>query len=166
MTREQLSADIAAYHDMVYRLAFSCTGNRFDADDITQDAFMRLYMYKKSFSDDEHKKAFLIRVTTNLFKDMRKSAWFRKRTELDESIPAKDGIGDENKEIESTLCDYILELKPNYRAVIYLHYYEGYTTAEIAKILKIPESTVTTRLSRAREKLKTQINGNREVFCL
>jgi len=66
MTREQLSADIATYHDMVYRLAFSCTGNRFDADDITQDAFMRLYMYKKSFSDDVHKKAFLIRVTTLL----------------------------------------------------------------------------------------------------
>jgi RNA polymerase sigma-70 factor (ECF subfamily) len=101
-------------------------------------------------------------VTVNLCKDLRKSAWFRKRADLDENIPAPDSL-DEN---ESVLREYIKELKPNYRAVVFLHYYEGYTTAEIAKMLRIPESTVTTRLSRARSQLKTQLITNKEVFCL
>jgi len=167
MTREQLAADIETYHGMVYRFAYGCTGNRFDADDVTQDTFIRLYQYKKLFSSDEHKKAFLLRVTANLCNDMRKSAWFRKCIDLDENIPANEspecGI---SKDDENILQDYILKLKQKYRAVIFLHYYEDYTTAEIAKILKIPESTVTTRLSRARSQLKTQLNANKEVFCI
>jgi len=167
LTREQLAADIETYHSMVYRFAYGCTGNRFDADDITQDAFIRLYQYKKLFSSEEHKKAFLLRVSANLCKDMRKSAWFRKRIDLNDNIPAGENSEcDMSKEDENTLQEYILELKPKYRAVIFLHYYEEYTTAEIAKTLKIPESTVTTRLSRARSQLKTQIVTKKEVFCI
>jgi len=167
MTREQLNTDIEAYHSMVYRLAYGCTGNRFDADDITQDAFIRLYQYKKAFSNNEHKKAFLIRVTVNLCKDMQKSAWFRKRTDLSDSIPVSESSDNSlaKCEDESILQEYILELKPKYRVVIFLHYYEGYTTAEIAKILSIPESTVTTRLSRARNQLKTQLITKKEIYC-
>ena len=167
MTKEQLTADIEAYHGMIYRFAYGCTGNRFDADDITQDTFVRLYQYKKLFSSDEHKKAFLLRVTANLCKDMRKSAWFRKRIDLDENIPANESPECSiSKDDENTLQEYILELKQKYRAVIFLHYYEGYTTAEIAKIIKVSESTITTRLSRARNQLKTQLNANKEVFCI
>ena len=162
MTHEQLSVDIAAYHSMVFRLAFSCMGNRFDADDVTQEAFIRLYQQKKTFENDEHKKAFLIRVTVNICKDLQKSAWFKRRVPLDESIPAYNTLS----ENESVLHEYIKELKPNYRAVVFLHYYEGYSTAEIAKMLRIPESTVTTRLSRARNLLKVQLITNKEVYCL
>ncbi|MDR2572235.1 MAG: RNA polymerase sigma factor [Oscillospiraceae bacterium] len=161
MTGEQLNADITTYHNMVYRLAFGCMGNHFDADDVTQDVFIRLYRYKKAFTDDTHKKAFLIRVTVNICKDIRKSAWFRSRAEMDDNIPAAESISED----ESQLCEYIRSLKPNYRAVVFLHYYDGYTTAEIAKILRIPESTVTTRLSRARTNLKTQLISNKEVYC-
>jgi len=164
MTHEQLNADIAEYHKMVFRLAFSCMGNRFDADDVTQEVFIRLYRQKKTFSGEEHKKAFLIRVAVNICKDMQKSAWFKKRVPLDENIPA-DNIPDESKN-EEILQEYIKELKPKYRAVVFLHYYEGYSTAEIAKILKTPESTITTRLSRARNYLKTQLITNKEVYCL
>jgi len=155
MTHEQLCVDIEEYRILVYRLAFACMGNHYDADDITQDAFMRLYQYRKPFANDEHKKAFLIRVTTNLCKDIQKSAWFRKRTELDENMAASrnEDINDE----EDTLRKCILGLKPKYRGVIFLHYYEGYSTAEIAKIMRISESTITTRLSRARSQLKTQL---------
>jgi RNA polymerase sigma-70 factor (ECF subfamily) len=155
MTQKQLCADIDEYRVMVYRLAFACTGNHYDADDVTQDAFMRLYQYNKPFASDEHKKAFLIRMTSNLCKDIQKSAWFRKRTELDENMAASknDDINDE----EDALRKCILDLKPKYRSVIFLHYYEGYSTAEIAKIMHISESAVTTRLSRARSQLKTQL---------
>ena len=162
MTHEQLNADITKYHSMVFRLAFSCMGNRFDADDVSQEVFIRLYRRNKVFSNDEHKKAFLIRVTVNICKDIQKSAWFKRRVPLDESVPSQDSI-DEN---ESVLEEYIKELKPNYRAVVFLHYYEGYTTAEIAKMLRIPESTVTTRLSRARNQLKIQLITNKEIYCL
>ena len=165
MTREQLSADVEIYHNMIYRLAYGCTGNRFDAEDITQDTFVRFYLYKKPFSSDEHKKAFLLRVTANLCKNMHKSAWFRKRVDLNDDIPVSESPEcDISKDNENTLQNYILELKQKYRAVIFLHYYEGYTTAEIAKTLKIPESTVTTRLSRARGQLKTKIVTNKEIF--
>jgi len=166
MTHEQLNADIAEYHGMVFRLAFSCMGNRFDADDVTQEVFIRLYRYKKTFSGDEHKKAFLIRVTVNICKDMQKSAWFKKRVPLDENIPASNTSGENENENEGILQEYINELKPKYRAVVFLHYYEGYSTSEIAKMLKTPESTITTRLSRARNYLKSQLISNKEVYCL
>ena len=166
MTREQLNADIEAYHYMIYRLAYGCLGNRFDAEDITQEAFIRLYRYKKDFSSNEHKKAFLIRITVNLCKDMQRSAWFRKRGELPDNIQANDNPGERLMEIENEtiLQEYILALKPKYRAVIFLHYYEGYTTAEIAKMLGSPESTITTRLGRARNQIKTQIITNGEIY--
>jgi len=161
MTHEQLSADITAYRSMVYRLAFGCMGNRFDADDVAQEAFIRLYKNKKIFNDEDHKKAFLLRVTVNLCKNLQKSAWLRKRTELDENIPAEDCFS----EYEEILGDHILKLKPNYRAIIYLYYYEGYPVAEIAAILKISISAVTTRLNRARNQLKAQLINDKEALC-
>jgi RNA polymerase sigma-70 factor (ECF subfamily) len=160
MTHEQLNSDVRSYRSTVYRLAFGCTGSRFDADDITQEVFLRLFKYEKPFSSDEHKKAFLLRVTINLCKNLHKSAWLRKRGELDENAKYYDNYGDD----ESILRDYVLGLKPNYRAVVYLFYYEGYSAAETARLLKISESAVTTRLNRARHILKTQLLNDREVF--
>ena len=161
MTREQLNEIVAAYRGMVYRLAYSCLGNSFDADDISQEVFLRMYGYKKQFVDEEHKKAFLIRITVNLCKNLQKTAWMRKRVELDENIPADN----HSYESESMLRNYVLKLKPNYRAVIYLFYYEGYSVAEIAKILKISETSVTTRLNRARNQLRTQLLTDKESVC-
>jgi len=158
LTQEQLSADVSAYRLGIYRLAFSCMGNRFDAEDVVQDTFLRLFQQKKNFSDEEHKKAFLIRVAINRCKDMHKSAWFKKRVELDDCIPADDYL---NKS-ENILRDYIIRLKPRYRAVIFLFYYEEYSVAEIAGILKMSETAVTTRLSRARKQLKIELINNKE----
>jgi len=155
MTRDELTADVAAYRGMVYRLAFGCTGSSFDADDISQEVFLRLYKHKKPFNDGEHKKAFLIRITINLCKNLQKSAWVKRRAAagLDENMRT----GDYFNETEITLREYVLQLKPKYRAVVYLFYYEGYSAAETAKILKISETAVTTRLSRARNQLRAQL---------
>jgi len=133
-------------------------GSHFDAEDIVQDTFLRLYQYKKPFSDEEHKKAFLLRVASNLCKDLRKSAWFRKRTTLDENTPADNCFN----ESEDILREYVLRLKPNYRAAIFLFYYEGFSIKEIATILKLSETAVTTRLNRARSQLKTQLADHEE----
>ena len=158
MTKEELCNDVTAYRPIIYRFAFSCTGNRFDADDVVQDTFLKLYQHKKGFASEEHKKAFLLRVASNKCKDLFKSAWFRKRTPLDENIPANDCFS----KSENILREYVLRLKPNYRAVIYLFYYEGYTVSEIANILKMSETAVTTRLSRARNELKIELINNKE----
>jgi RNA polymerase sigma-70 factor (ECF subfamily) len=160
MTHEQLSTDVKVYRGMVFRLAFGCTGSRFDADDVTQEVFLKLFRQEKPFNDAEHKKAFLIRVTINLCKNLQKSAWRRKRGELGENASYYSNFGDD----ESVLREYVLGLKPNYRAVIFLFYYEGYSVAETARLLKISESAVTTRLNRARSILKTQLTNDREVF--
>jgi RNA polymerase sigma-70 factor (ECF subfamily) len=89
---------------------------------------------------------------------MHKSAWFRKRTVLDDNLAADDCFS----KSENLLRDYVLRLKPNYRAVIFLFYYEGYSTAEIADILKMSDTAVTTRLSRARNQLRTELINNKE----
>jgi len=159
----ELTADVAAYRGMIFRLAFGCTGSRFDADDMAQEAFLRLYNYNKPFTDAEHKKAFLIRVTVNLCKNLQKSAWRQKRSELSEDCYGNQACTSAYNEDESVLRDYILKLKPNYRAVIHLFYYEGYSAAETAKILKISETAVTTRLQRARSMLKTQLINDMEA---
>ncbi|MCL2628352.1 MAG: RNA polymerase sigma factor [Oscillospiraceae bacterium] len=158
MTQEQLGKDVCTYRPIIYRLAFSCMGNRFDAEDVVQDTFLKLYQCKKDFADDEHKKAFLLRVASNRCKDLHKSAWFRKRADLDESLPAADCF----IKSENTLREYVLRLKPAFRAVIFLFYYEGYSAAQIANILKMSETAVTTRLSRARRQLKVELINNKE----
>jgi len=160
MTHEQLSADVRTFRGSIYRLAFGCTGNRFDADDVAQETFLKLYECKKDFKDAEHKKAFLIRVAINLCKNLKKSSWHKNRAELDEDSPASGCFN----ESERVLREYIMRLKPAYRAVIYLYYYEGYSAAEVAKILKITETAVTTRLDRARGQLKTLLINDEEVI--
>ena len=161
MTHDQFNADVTAYRSMVYRLAFNCMGNRFDADDVTQETFLRIYRYKKPFANEEHKKAFLIRVTINLCKDMQKSAWFRKHRVQDKEV----SVNQSTDESENVLREHILKLKPKYRAVIFLFYYEEYSTAEIAKILKISETAVTTSLNRARNQLHSYLTINEEAIC-
>lgn len=145
---------------MVYRLAFSYIGNRFDADDITQDVFLRFYN-KKIFTDNEHKKAFLIRATINASKNILKSSWNKKRidlTEFNNALSYNENFNEDEEELRS----YIIRIKPKYRAVIYFYYYEGYSTAQTAKILKLSESSVKTQLYRARIQLKEIITGERK----
>ncbi len=150
MTAKMLEKYIALYHGAVFRLAYSYLKNRADAEDICEEAFIRLYGYNGSFETDENCKAWLMKVTVNLSKNMLKSCWFSRRTELDESIPAKA-----HEDYE--LTEQLKRLPPKYRLVIHLYYYEGYSARDISEITGTPVSTVTTQLSRAREKLKSII---------
>ena len=101
----------------------------------------------KSFESDEHCKAWLIRVAINLSKNLLKSFRYAHTEELDEAIPMESAD-------DCALADALSALPPKYRAVIHLHYFEGYSAKEIAKILGLTVTTVTTRLARARERLK------------
>lgn len=133
------------YRDDVYRLAVSYTHNLHEAEDVCQTVFLKLLEQKNITPGKE--KAWLMQVTANQCKSLLRSSWWKNTVALDETLPAPE-IKD-----QSTFLA-VAALKPRYRVVICLHYYEGYSTAEIARILKISPSAVTTRLSRARKLLQ------------
>ena len=136
------------YADTVYRLAFVRTGSKNDSDDILQEVFLRYMKVWGKMESEEHIKATLIRITVNCSNSLLSSAWFKKTDPLDENISVTD-----DNTAESALYE-VLKLPVKYRTVIHLHYYMGYSVAEIAEITKTNPSTVKTRLARARGQLK------------
>lgn len=141
------------YADEVYRLAFVRTGSRSDSDDVLQEVFLRYMRVWGKMQSEEHVKATLIRITVNCSNSLLTSAWFRKTVPLDENIPAADGYSDGNALSE------VLKLPVKYRTVIHLYYYMGYSVTEIAELTKTNPSTVKTRLSRARGRLKKALEA-------
>ena len=152
---EDIRQTIENYSDMVYRIALTRSGNVENAEDIFQDVFVKLNQKKPKFENEEHKKAWLIRVTINISKNYMKQAWNKKTVRLDEQLKF------ENKE-ESDVFSIVCELPERYKTVIYLFYYEGYKVSEIAKILKKNEGTIKTWLYRSREKKKKKLEGGFE----
>jgi RNA polymerase sigma factor, sigma-70 family len=141
------------YADMVYRLAFSQTQNRSDADDVFQEVFLRYMRRAGAFESEEHEKAWLLRVTVNCSRKLWRSAWFRRTVALDETVtfdmPEETGV-----------ARALLQLPQKYRTVIHLFYYEDMPVAKIAETLGMKESAVRTRLTRARELLRTKLKGD------
>lgn len=140
------------YIDTVYRVAVHNTDNTADAEDITQEVFVKLLEHTMPLKGDEHLKAWLIRVTINLCRD-----YHRKTSRLDivESPVPDRPIHDSGNDV----LEAVKALPENYRNTIYLHYYEGYTAKEIGKILGAKESTVLSWMSRGRASLKEMIGG-------
>lgn len=136
----------------VYRLAMVYLGRPADAEDITQEVFLRLLCRAPAFTDGEHRKRWLLRVTANLCRDQLRSFWRKKVTALDDSLPA---ASPEEREALTA----VMALPEQYRLPIHLHYCEGYSVAEIAGILKLGQSAVKMRLKRGREFLKLELEG-------
>ena len=136
------------YRDDVYRLAVNYTHNPQEAEDVCQTVFLKLLEQGELTPGKE--KAWLMQVTANACRSLLRSHWWRTTVPLDETVPAADDLVD-----ETILA--LGKLKPEYRVVLYLHYYEQLTSGEIAHLLKIPTSTVTTRLDRGRKKLKKRL---------
>ena len=151
--REQVAAAVEKYAATVYRVALSCVKNRESAEDIMQDVFLKLLRRKDAFESAEHMKRWLIRCTVNAGRDLLASAWRRKATPLD----ALYDIGEEPDWEERALFDMVMRLPKQCRVICYMHYYEGYSTEEIARIAGCKPSTVRTRLHRARERLRTTL---------
>ena len=146
---------IEEYADMVYRIALTRCGTIENAEDIFQEVFMRFSEKMPKFDCEEHEKAWFIRVTINLTKNMKNAAWNKKVVRLDECLAFS--TNEENK-VFSVVC----ELPQNYRTVIYLIYYEGYKVREISKLMSKSEGTIKTWLFRAREILKEKLEGGFE----
>ena len=153
MQKEHYLTEIIENHsDMVYRIALTRCESVENAEDVFQDVFVKFSEKMPKFENEEHEKAWFIRVAINLTKNLKKSAWNNKVIELDENIVFETK---EELDIFKTVC----ELPQNYKTVIYLLYYEGYKVKEISKILKTKEGTIKTWLSRAREMLKEKLEG-------
>ena len=147
---------VIKYENLLYRAALTITQNREDALDMVQETFIKWITSRPDFASDEHEKAWLLRVVMNLSRNLVTSAAHRLSCELLDIYPA------ENEEEESVL-EEVMKLPENYREAIFLYYYEGYNTAEIAAILNENVSTVRTRLARGREKLKGMLTEIREA---
>jgi RNA polymerase sigma-70 factor (ECF subfamily) len=155
MLREDYERVVNRYSDMVFRIALNECKNKTDAEDVLQNTFLKLLQSRKNFNSEEHQKRWLIRVAINECHTLFSSPW-RKKMELVDEIT--DMTSFETPE-ESELFAAVQTLPAKYRNVLYLYYYEEYSIREISEILKIKESTLQTRLMRAREQLKTKLEG-------
>ena len=145
---ERAGQIIDIYGDKVLRLAYSYVHNMSDAEDILQDTLIQYMKAAPSFENSEHEKAWILRVAANISKNKIKYNNYRETDELMEELVA------EKEEDLSFVWDAVKQLPEKYREVIHLFYEEGYSTAEIARVLDRKEATVRSDLLRGREKLK------------
>lgn len=159
-TKESFEEVMRKYADMVYRLAYSRVGNSTDADDVFQEVFLRYIKADKTYNDEEHRKAWLIKITVNCSKSFLTSSWNRHRdyAEPDPNEGAEDD-NLKNTETRAAVLNALLKLDIKYRTAIYLFYYEGLSVAQIASATGSTESNVKARLSRGRAMLKELLEG-------
>ena len=141
--------------DTVYRICFSFMKNRADTEDMVQETFLRLMGSGVEFLSTEHEKAWLIVTASNLCRDNLKK-WWRKTENIEDP-----GLNLSQLPFEiNGVLEAIMELPGDQKTVVYMYYYEGYTTADIAAHLHCPQATVRSRLARARKTLKRKLGGD------
>lgn len=148
---EQLTLEevIRLYGDMVYRMAYAVMRNPSDADDVFQDVFLRYAQKAPAFRSEEHRKAWLLRVTINRCRSHFRSPWYRR------TAPMEAAAGVAFSQPREQSLDWALrQLPPRYRTVIHLHYYENFSTQEIAELTAQQPSTVRAQLTRGRRMLE------------
>lgn len=150
MDRLDYEKAVNNYATMVYRIAFSYTNSKYDAEDILQEVFLKLLQTNTDFSDEEHVKHWLVRVTINQGKNLHKSFW-KRNVEVSEPGTFKPEWKEEK---EQRLYEELQQLSGKYRVMLHLYYFEGYKIREIAQMFHMRESTVNTRIDRGRKLLR------------
>ena len=154
-SEQEVNSAIEQYSDMVLRLCTVYLKNGADAEDIFQTVFLKYALHAKSFESPEHEKAWLIRVTANACKDLLKSFFYSRTV----SLESLSEYAPEYTQEQYAVMEAVWSLPKQYREVVYLHFYEGYTAPEIAGILKRNPNTVYTHLHRGKELLKEALGG-------
>ena len=158
MTGEQWLTRLMVDHGTgVLRLCFAYLKDAGLAEDAAQDTFLKAYRARGRGVTPESEKAWLARIAVNTCKDVLRSAWFRHRVR---NLPLEEAMITASQDMdidELGLVEDVMRLKPNFRVVLLLHYYQNYTAEEIAGILNVSVSTVYYRLKRAQEKLRAQL---------
>ncbi len=152
ITAQDFEYYVSTFSGVVFRTAMCYVKNKADADDMMQEVFLKLYTCDTYFESNAHAKAWLIKVTANMCKNLLKSPWKRliQPIEAAESLKTDETGGNE-------LLEIIMKMKSKNRFVIYMHYFEGYSTREIAEILGTKENAVTSQLYRGRKQLKDML---------
>lgn len=153
---QEVNKAIERYSDTVCRLCMIHLKNHADTEDIFQTVFLKYILSSVVFENEEHEKAWFIRVTMNACKDLLKSFFRSHAVSIDEVIEQPAALPPDNREV----LEAVLSLPQKYRDVVYLHYYEEYTAPQISRILGKNVNAVYTLLTRARQMLREKLGGN------
>lgn len=157
LDKREMEEKYDKYIRMVYCTAFAWFRNKSDAEDVASEVFIKYFTSSQEFTDEQHEKAWLMRVTVNRCKDIMKSFRVKKTVPLEEAgeICRNDD--------ERTVYNAVMELPKKYRFAVHLYYFEGYTTKEIAQMCGKSDQAIRARLSRARKMLRESLG---EEFCI
>lgn len=147
---------IDEYGNSILRMCFLYLKDTHLAEDAVQDTFIKVYTNYSQFKGNSNEKTWIMRIAINVCKNYLRSSWWKR---IDESAVLEAIPADENIVEDDTLLLNVMKLSLKYKEVILLYYYQDMKIREIAKALQIPESTVSIRLKRAREKLKINLEG-------
>lgn len=152
MSREEFEKIAEKYMDTIYRVAYSWMKNQHDANDVTQIVLLKFYKTTKSFESDDYIKNWLIKVTVNECKMIFRSPW----SKTEDITDYAQTLGFEEEQYYD-LFQAVMKLDKKYSVLLMLFYYDGYSTKEISAMIGVPEKTVSTRLFRAKAKLKNYL---------
>lgn len=153
----EFAAILERYEKTVYGVALARTGNRADADDVFQEVFFAYFQSNKTFSDEEHRKVWLLRTTLNLSRRVVSSSWRKKTVPLSER---EDRPITFRTAEQTELWSALASLSSDLRIPLYLFYFEDLPTQTIAKLLSLRPGAVRMRLSRGRERLRELLKGD------
>ena len=157
--KEYVDKIVNKYSDMLFRICYCILCNKSDSEDALQDTFVKLITKAPDFKDDEHEKAWLIKVATNISKNMLLLRIKHRTVDINELEYV--GAAEEDKDV----FEAIMRLPVKFKIVMILHYIEGYPTKDISKMIKLSDEAVRKRLQKGRELLKLEIErGNRDAF--
>ena len=156
MTDERAEYLVEHYADLILRIGKTWLGDMDDAKDICQMVLIKLLENPRAFPEESQERAWVIRIAVNECKNWRKTAWFRRRVPLDESLQL---MAEDLEPEDGSLLARVQALPAMYREVIFLRYYEGYEVKEIAALLGRSPALVSTHLKRGKEKLRNMLGG-------
>lgn len=160
MDSERAEYLVERYADLLIRVGRTWLGDWDDAQDVCQTVLIKLLEEPREFPDESQERAWVVRLAVNQCKNWKKTAWVRRRAPLEEGLTL--AVEDPEPE-DGSLLERVRALPPKYREVIFLRYYEEYPVREIARLLGIPAPLVSTRLKRAKDKLRTMLGGENYV---
>lgn len=152
MTEEYIASLVDKYGDMVFRIAYTYLKNKDDAEDAVGDLYLKIVDKEPKFNDETHERLWMVRAIINICKNRLKAYW--NKNKCSEDSAADFGTLDTYNETPEILSA-VLALPPKYKTAIYLFYYEGFKTPEIAQMMHKTESTVRSIIMRAREQLES-----------
>ncbi len=162
--QEAFAELVTTYRERIHRLVYGLLRDRDEAEDVTQEVFIKAYYRISSYKGQSAFYTWLYRVAVNAATDWRKKWWKRKGLSLSESPTGPEGLADERarperlahgRELGQRLDEALGKLPEKYRTILVLREFEGLSYDEIARVLELPKGTVESRLFRARERLKT-----------